>query len=180
MNAGVRLLDRDLTFVPIAKCGSSSVLKTIWESKIPQENEIWCDQVKTDAVVMLREPSLRAWSGYNMMSTRSESANFSDPDKPYYPDITLAWDEWLDVLVRNRFHQVMTATLIPQSEYLCSPVSYEFVAWDFKALGERLGFEFPRINQMKVPLPMPDITPEMQRNLRILYGADYQLWELTA
>ena len=195
MQSGVVFERQDFTYVPIAKNGSSSILKTLWESS-PEFHPSTLRSVMSDAittstaVVMLREPTSRAWSAYSMMR-RHPSMYGESSDKPqaWYPDNQLSWDEWLHELLKNRFHNHLSATMIPQHEYLCSPVKYEYIAWDFKAMGERLGVELPHINsagqkwqQRGEPEghapPMPDITPEMRYNLQIVYGADYRIWEL--
>jgi hypothetical protein len=187
----------DFTYIPIAKNGSSSILATLWESA-PRHHPkaksmVMCDKVPTSrALAMFREPTARAWSAYLMMRRNPRLDYEGGPGErvhAWWPDNTLAWDEWLDSLVKNRFHPRLTATMIPQHEYLCSPVKYEYVAWDFKEMGERLGVELPCINsaagKWKVrgqaegyAPPMPDITPEMEYNLHNLYPADYRIWEL--
>ena len=193
MHSVVAFPGRDLSFVPIAKNGSSSILKTIWLSDLEFVRELMCDAVPTStALTMLRNPTQRAWSAYRMM--RRHPSMYGELEGqgrefPWYPDNTLPWDEWLDALVKDRFHSHLSATMIPQSEYLCSPVRYEYIAWDFKAMADRLDIELPRINaaeqqwqqrgELEGNAPtMPDITPEMQRNLQIIYAADYRIWDL--
>jgi hypothetical protein len=194
MHSGVAFPQRGFTYVPIAKNGSSSILKTIWESDLDHDRHVWCDAIPTStALVMLRDPTKRAWSAYNMLRTdesmHCEVLDGADREFAWYPSWKFPWDEWLDALAKDRFHSHMSATIIPQSEYLCSPVKYEYIAWDFKAMADRLGLELPRINsagqkwqQRGEPEghapTMPDITPEMQRNLQIIYAADYRIWDL--
>jgi hypothetical protein len=179
MHSVAELPERDLSYIPIAKNGSSSVLKTLWDGPVNVRDKRWCNEVRTSkAVVMWREPTARAWSAYQMLVGRGQTQNADDPRRPWFPDIDLYWDEWLQVLARERYHMGTSATLIPQSEYLCSPVEYEYVAWDFQALGEKLGVELPHLNEARKPLIQPDITPEMLANLHLIYSADYRIWEL--
>jgi hypothetical protein len=73
----------------------------------------------------------------------------------------------------------MLGGLLPQHEYCTTQADYTIIPWDFKAMAALLEVdEMPRINVGLDTTPMPEITPEMQKSLNIVYGGDYRIWDL--
>lgn len=173
------LPDLGLTYVPISKSGSSSVLRLLWDAGISHKGP-GADQVTTPAVAMLREPGARAWSAYRMLDKYGPTM-YGDPtmDWSWHPNPCNSYAEFLAELADNADHPSLQGGLMRQTEYLCSPVEYTLVKWDFERLGEILGLTLPHLNK-GTNVPKPDITPEMQYHLDLIYGADYKLWESIA
>jgi hypothetical protein len=57
-------------------------------------------------------------------------------------------------------------------------VNYILIPWDFPRVSELLGIELGWLNKSVKDSALPDITPEMQYHLDLVYETDYQLWEL--
>ena len=169
----------NLTFVPVSKVGSCSLLLALWEKYPEAPRRINSDELTSPAVAMLRQPTERAWSSY--LWHRRPSKGAIGPPNPefdnFHPDPNLAFAEWLRELAMRSVDETWAPSVAPQTEFLTSDVSYTLIPWDFAALGRLLHVQFGHENKRQVSDEMPDITPEMQYHLNIIYGADYQLWD---
>ncbi len=172
----------DLTFVPTPKNASSAIIEALCR-KWPELYKDIChvDRLSTPcAVSMWREPTARAWSAYKYICSRLPLPwqDFAD-GLSYFPDTSLPWDEFLYELAQNCYRERLMLPLIPQNEFCKGRAKHIMVPWDFERLAQIL--TVPAIlhsNAGKDPRPMPDVTPEMQFHLDIVYGADYRLWEM--
>lgn len=182
MFACVVLPDKDLTYVPITKNASSSILAALWAAGAdPQQGKSVAEISTSKAVTLLRHPTKRAWSAYNYLKLRRPPTWLSDlENEPWYPPLNTSWAEFLAALAQERDRLDMSGALVSQVEHLCSSVEYIYVPWDFVQLEAILGCALGHRNASSELGPMPDVTPEMQQHLNLIYGEDYQLWEANA
>lgn len=189
MRGAIALPSLGLTVPLIPKSASSSVLLALAEGHPGcLDRQYHCDHPPTSQMVVLwREPTERAWSAYKFaqkyqeISMEEEHRGRLSPDhqEHYYPPTSLPWDAFLHELARNRGNHYMVGPLQPQSEYCKGSAKYIIIPWDFKEMANFIEVaEIPHANQGKNQKPLPDITPEMQYHLDLVYGADYRIWEL--
>ncbi len=179
----------DITVVPITKSASGSVVVAV-EPVCPEPTWVYLDRIKTRrAVAMFRHPTERAWSAYKFIqgyATISEEESTREPGRGdsrhdrYYPRTDQPWDAFLHTLAENYLNPHLWGVFLPQHEFCKCPDITTMVPWDFPRMSEILGREIPRANKGKDRSPTPDITPEMQYHLNIVYGADYRIWESIA
>jgi hypothetical protein len=194
MSHGFVFEDLDLTVIFIPKSASCSMWLAVLE-KDPQGHErlVHIDRIETSrSVAMWRHPTERSWSCYKFMKKYLTVSPYeeeeSNPDcwapghhrSRYYPRTDFLWDEYLHALAKNRKNPRMWGPLVPQVEYCLAAPGLTMVPWDFPRMNEIVGIEIPHSNQGKDQSPVPDITPEMQYHLNLVYGADYRIWESIA
>jgi hypothetical protein len=182
MNNCVVLPTLDLTFVPIAKCASSSILTALYEKYGSADETIrgHCDDIRTKtAVAFFRNPTERLWSAYRYERRRLMPDYIPESRDHWYPSFSGSFTDFVAELAANRLHPDLMGAFLPQTEYCKGRANYIFIPWDFKELANMLEVSsIGKINEGKNTEPMPDITPEIDYNLRLIYGADYRIWEL--
>jgi len=136
-----------------------------------------CDFLTTSRAVSLwREPTERAWSAYRYMQVQYPCL-WDDVYLHWWPDPRKEWDAYLAELADNRHRTDWSGVLTPQSEFTKGKAEHTRVPWDFGRMAEILDVEGFGHSNASTTLAQPDITPEMQYHLNLVYGTDYRIWE---